>query len=139
MKLLQGLVACAALAVSSVPALAQGDVATLQKGNATYQYWCATCHGKGPGQPGTTALAAKYKGALPALLEERIDLTPQAVRFAVRNGTSIMPFFRKTELSDADLDAVVQYLARPAGAGPLTETRIRSTDRRDPIGKEEAK
>jgi mono/diheme cytochrome c family protein len=121
--MLRSFVACAALAVSvpamaqGDPALAQGGAAAIQKGNATYQYWCATCHGKGPGQPGTTALAAKYKGALPALLEERTDVTPQAVRFAVRRGTSIMPFFRKTELSDADLDAVVQYLARQRAPG----------------------
>jgi mono/diheme cytochrome c family protein len=102
-----------ALAVLLPPAAsAQGD-ATVRRGNETYQYWCATCHGRGPGNPGTTALAAKYKGALPGVLEDRTDLTPQAVRFAVRRGTSIMPFFRKTEVSDADLDAIAQYLAQP--------------------------
>jgi hypothetical protein len=53
----------------------QGD-GTLQKGNEAYQYWCATCHGAGPGHPGTTALAAKYKGALPGLLERRKSRTP---------------------------------------------------------------
>jgi (+)-pinoresinol hydroxylase len=90
--------------------------ASTQRGNDLYQYWCATCHGRGPGQPGTTALAAKYKGALPGLLEERTDLSQQSVRFNVRRGTSIMPFFRKTEISDADLDAIAQYLARNAAA-----------------------
>ena len=90
---------------------AQNDAA-LQKGHDTYQYWCATCHGAGPGHPGTTALAAKYKGLRPGLLEERTDLSPQGIRFAVRKGVSIMPFFRKTELSDADLEAVTQYLTR---------------------------
>jgi mono/diheme cytochrome c family protein len=100
-----------ASAQSEATASAQSE-ATVQKGNQTYQYWCATCHGRGPGNPGTTALAAKYKGALPGVLEERKDLTPQGVRFAVRRGTSIMPFFRKTEVSDADLDAITQYLTR---------------------------
>jgi hypothetical protein len=38
------------------------------------------------------------------------------VRFAVRRGTSIMPFFRKTEISDADLDAISQYLTRRSSA-----------------------
>jgi len=90
---------------------AQGDAA-VRRGNELYQYWCATCHGRGPGNPGSTALAAKYKGALPGILEDRADLTPQAVRFAVRRGTSIMPFFRKTEISDADLDAITQFLTR---------------------------
>jgi len=92
-------------------AAAQGDAA-VRRGSELYQYWCATCHGRGPGNPGSTALAAKYKGALPGILEDRTDLTPQAVRFAVRRGTSIMPFFRKTEISDADLDAIAQFLAR---------------------------
>ena len=97
--------------VTSSPVFAQNDPA-IQKGKGTFQYWCATCHGPGPGQPGTTALTAKYKGGLPGLLEERTDLTPQAIKFAVRRGVSIMPFFRKTELSDADFDAVVSYLTR---------------------------
>ena len=103
------------LAVASLPmpAMAQGE---LKKGDDLYQYWCATCHGDGPGHPGTTALAAKYKGALPGLLEARANLTSQGIRFAVRRGTSIMPFFRKTELSDADVDAVIRYLTRPRAA-----------------------
>lgn len=30
----------------------------------------------------------------------------------VRQGVSVMLFFRKTEISDADLDALAAYLAR---------------------------
>jgi hypothetical protein len=30
----------------------------------------------------------------------------------VRNGITIMPFFRKTEVSDSDLDALIAYLTR---------------------------
>jgi mono/diheme cytochrome c family protein len=30
----------------------------------------------------------------------------------VRHGVSVMPMFRKTELSDTDLDAIVTYLTR---------------------------
>jgi len=62
--------------------------------------------------PGTDALAAKYKGAKPAMLEERTDLTPQFIKIFVRNGVSVMPRFRKTELSDADLEALSAYLTR---------------------------
>jgi mono/diheme cytochrome c family protein len=112
------IVGCMAMAcaMAAAPVHAQDD-ATLKKGNETYQYWCATCHGAGPGHPGTTALAAKYRGALPGLLEDRSNLTPQGIRFAVRRGMSIMPFFRKTELSDPDLDTVIRYLTRPRPAG----------------------
>jgi len=121
-------VCVALLYIAGVPAYvevtwARQNDATLQKGNDAYQYWCATCHGRGPGHPGTVALTAKYKGALPGVLEARTDLTPQTVRFAVRRGTSIMPFFRKTEVSDADLDAIAQYLTRRAvpRAGQLNQ------------------
>lgn len=61
--------------------------------------------------PGTQALEAKYNGALPAVLTQRTDLTPELVSFYVRNGISIMPFFRKTEVSDADLEALARYVS----------------------------
>ena len=82
------------------------------KGYVQYQDYCSMCHGEGPGRPGTMALQAKYKGAVPALLADRTDLTPQLIKMYVRNGISIMPIFRKTEISDADLDAIVAYLTR---------------------------
>jgi (+)-pinoresinol hydroxylase len=82
------------------------------KGYVQYQDYCSMCHGEGPGRPGTMALQAKYKGAEPALLADRRDLTPELIKMYVRNGISIMPIFRKTEISDADLDAIVAYLTR---------------------------
>ena len=51
-------------------------------------------------------------GAKPAPLEERTDLTPEVVKFYARHGFGMMPFFRKTELSDGDLDAIAAYLSR---------------------------
>ena len=87
------------------------DEATLQQGEKVYSYWCATCHGPGA-LPGTVALQTKYKGAKPALLSERTDLIPAVTKTFVRHGVSIMPFFRKTEITDADLDALAAYLAR---------------------------
>lgn len=84
-----------------------------QRGKAVYDRWCVHCHGGGEAQPGTAALAAKYEGALPALLEERTDLTPELTRTFVRNGVSVMAAFRKTEISDAELADLAAYLARP--------------------------
>ena len=98
--------ACLALADAAFGA----DDATIQKGEKVFDYWCATCHGTA--LPGTMALEAKYKGAKPALLSERTDLVPPVTKTFVRKGVSIMPFFRKTEISDADLDALAAYLAR---------------------------
>ena len=82
------------------------------RGYVQYQNFCSQCHGEGVGKPGTLALADKYKGEKPALLEKRTDLTPEIVKIFVRNGISVMPFFRKTEISDADLDAIAAYLTR---------------------------
>ncbi len=57
-------------------------------------------------------LEQKYKGTKPAALEERTDLTPATVAAVVRSGVGPMPFFRKTEVSDADLKALGAYLSR---------------------------
>jgi (+)-pinoresinol hydroxylase len=81
-------------------------------GYVQFQRACAVCHGGGPGKPGTRALAAKYRGSLPALLEDRTDLEGPYIKQVVRQGLTVMPFFRKTELSDADLDAITTYLTR---------------------------
>jgi (+)-pinoresinol hydroxylase len=81
-------------------------------GYALFQRACAVCHASGPARPGSRALAAKYKGSLPALLEERADLKAPYIKQVVRQGLSVMPPFRKTELSDADLDAITAYLTK---------------------------
>jgi mono/diheme cytochrome c family protein len=82
------------------------------RGYAQYQNYCSMCHGEGVGKHGTLALQAKYKGAMAALLDKRTDLTQPLIKTYVRNGLSIMPIFRKTEISDADLDAIAAYLTR---------------------------
>jgi (+)-pinoresinol hydroxylase len=93
----------------------------VDQGKQVFHNLCSGCHagvihnaspGIGATMPGTDALAAKYKGIKPAMLEERTDLTPQFIKVFVRNGISVMPRFRKTELSDADLDALSAYLIR---------------------------
>jgi mono/diheme cytochrome c family protein len=92
-----------------------------QRGKEVFRNLCSGCHGPviknasagiGATMPGTDALAAKYKGAKPDLLEERTDLTSQLIKMFVRNGVSVMPRFRKTELSDADMEALSAYLTR---------------------------
>ena len=64
------------------------------------------------GDPGTTSLQNKYRGSLPAALEDRTDLTAEVVKLFVRNGVATMPQFRKTELSDADVEALGAYLTK---------------------------
>jgi mono/diheme cytochrome c family protein len=90
--------------------------AKLAQGQKVFTYWCATCHSAGPGMPGTQALQAKYKGKPPALLLERKDLTAPQIAVFVRNGVSVMAQFRKTEISDSDLDALTTYIVATAKA-----------------------
>lgn len=85
---------------------------TNDRGRAVYEHWCAPCHAPGPGHPGTQSLQIKYNGSLPAVLLERTDLTPEAVKVFVRQGVLSMAPFRKTEISDEDLDALAKYVTR---------------------------
>ena len=84
----------------------------LATGEKVYNKWCGPCHDAGISHPGTLALTAKYAGVKSPVLTEWTDLPPVLTRQFVRNGVSIMPFFRKTEISDVDLDNLAAYLAR---------------------------
>ena len=116
--------------VGAVAVLALGFAVTgmaqqpaVQRGNAKFQHSCAPCHGAGVGDdghgmlPGTDALRIKYKGAtpaVPALLEERTDLTAPVLKVFLRHGSFSMPPFRPTELTDAEIADVAAYLADKA-------------------------
>lgn len=111
----RAIVLAAALAVGAAAAAAaaqgvQGDPA---KGRAVYEQWCAACHDRGPGHPGTQSLEVKYRGTdVPAALEDRRDLAPPVTALFVRRGVALMPPFRKTEISDAELRDLAAYLAK---------------------------
>ena len=102
--------ACCGTLYAAKPGLApQGDPA---RGQAVYTRWCTACHGRGPGHPGTQSLQVKYGGKLPPALEDRTDLAPPVTVQFVRHGFALMPPFRKTEISDAELRDLAAYLAR---------------------------
>ena len=106
--------ALASLALAPVLVSAQESDALeghIARGSEVYQQWCESCHGTGHGRSGTIALQAKYQGSIPALLVERTDLAPELTKSFVRSGIFAMPFFRKTEITDADLDALAAFLA----------------------------
>lgn len=93
---------------AALPVVAQ---APTHAGKLVYDKWCGICHGRGERMPGTASLQAKYKDAIPAALEDRSDMAPEFVKFYVRNGVMIMPAFRKTEITDADLEVLTEYLS----------------------------
>lgn len=110
--------ALAAAALICIPAGCSQDPApptpktAAVPGQATYERWCSGCHGADPTLAGTHALQQRYQGSVPAVLEDRTDLAPDTIKLIVRNGMNLMPRTRKTEISDAELDAVAAYLTR---------------------------
>jgi mono/diheme cytochrome c family protein len=100
-----------AVVLVTIAGAAAGQDESVTRGSEVFEQWCAACHAPGPRHPGTQALESLYKGAKPAALEERTDLLPELTRAFVRSGVSVMPPFRKTEITDADLDALAAYLA----------------------------
>lgn len=101
---------CCAFSMSD--AVAAKDSRQIEAGAAVYQKWCAACHSEGENFAGTSALAAKYKGAIPSVLIQRTDLSPEFIQHFVRNGYSIMPFFRKTEINNEELQALTIFLTQ---------------------------
>ena len=93
----------AVLARSGPPASNErvARIARIALGRQVFESNCASCHGPGIGNR-----------TIPALLEERTDLTPETVAYFVRNGVSVMAPFRKTEINDAQLAALGAYLGR---------------------------
>jgi (+)-pinoresinol hydroxylase len=118
------------LACCPVGAVFAQGTARIQEGQQVFVRWCEGCHARGNpvqknpnGAPvgriwaGTHTLEERYKGAVPAALEDRVNLTPELIRMVVRNGLNVMPRTRKTEISDDKLDALIAYLTRNNAAG----------------------
>jgi len=120
----------ALLVITSAAAFAQGSTAQpaawsrtrvmpedrgtpAERGAAVFNNWCSACHSRDArNAPGTASLQFKYQGKAPAALEDRRDLTPQMIKLVVRKGVATMPFNRPTEVSDADLESLIAYLAQ---------------------------
>ncbi|MEI6644035.1 MAG: cytochrome c [Novosphingobium sp.] len=93
--------------------LATGSLAhAAPDGGTLFARNCASCHASGPGHPGTARLIID-SGPDVAVLEQRSDLNAERVTTAVRQGFQMMPPFRRTELSDAEVKAIARWLSAP--------------------------
>jgi len=80
-------------------------------GKQVFDRQCVHCHGPSNEAVGTLQLA-RTRGKDKALLTERNDLTADYVRFVVRHGLKAMPAFVPSDLTDAQLQALTEYLAK---------------------------
>lgn len=98
-----------ALLLCANGAAAQDEL--IERGRTVYADWCAICHA--PGEGATRILEERYQGALPAVVDQRTNLTEELIVARVRTWVAPqMPPFRQSEVSDADLEAVIAYLKR---------------------------
>lgn len=86
------------------------ETGTQDSGRSLFNASCAFCHGE---RGHATALLAKRVGKERAPLEKRSDLQPELIRHAVRHGINSMPWYRRAELSDTELNSIIDYLTHP--------------------------
>ena len=79
-----------------------------QSGSGLYKEKCGMCHN--PGGMGVGILARRMSAEL-ALLENREDLQGSFIETVVRNGFGIMFPISRGEVSDKQLQTIVNYLA----------------------------
>jgi mono/diheme cytochrome c family protein len=95
-----------ALSPAALPA--EGDAMT---GRQVFERHCIHCHGDDPESAGTRQLARRL-GPEKAVLSERDDLAGAYVRQVVRRGLNAMPPFAPADLTEAKLDALIDYLTQ---------------------------
>lgn len=96
---------------SSAPSLAQDgpSQASINRGQETYDLWCGTCHAAGEGYAGTQMLTLTRAEGL-GVMKDNDTLTDAYIELVVRKGLGMMPVFRKTEITDAQLNDLLAYL-----------------------------
>lgn len=82
-------------------------------GKQTYELFCAGCHNAGEGHAGTMKLTL-LKGEENSVITDRTDLNADYIRFVVRDGLLEMAPFRPTDISDSELDSLIQYILSDA-------------------------
>lgn len=102
--------AIAALGFVALGAMSPAQAAGTPDGKALFQQRCGMCHqtiGMAVG-----ILSRRPGDASEGFLEKRDDLSAALVRTVVRTGIANMPRMPRAEVSDAELAAIAEYLAK---------------------------
>jgi mono/diheme cytochrome c family protein len=104
-------------AAASPPAEAVTPVGE-RSGEELFVLFCRACHAPGPEHPGTAKLALT-KGADKSVILNREDLPAEYIAHVVRNGLLGMPPLRPTDVTEAELERLVEYVrSTPADKVP---------------------
>ena len=100
-----------ALFVTCSAVLAQDGWVSLEKtdGPGLFREKCGMCHGDAMGMG--TGILGRRMPAEQALLENREDLQGSFIETVVRSGFGVMLPVSRGEVSDAQLAAIIEYLA----------------------------
>ena len=118
LTLVTGLLAgCSDESAESPAATAPASSASTQaidpdRGQQVYEHYCVHCHAPGTRHPGSAMLAA-LKGEEMSVIKGRPDLTSEYIKTIVRSGLIEMPPFRPTEITDAELTSLAEYVLAP--------------------------
>ena len=91
------------------PGTGGGGGSPAQRGRAVYQQFCESCHG----QPEAAGIRSMDRSSIIAVQ----TLGTDRITTRVRAGQGQMPAFTETQISAAQLDTLLTYLANPAAAG----------------------
>jgi mono/diheme cytochrome c family protein len=80
-----------------------------RSGEEVFVLFCRACHAPGPQHPATSKLAIT-KGADKSVILNRADLPAEYIMHVVRNGLLGMPPLRPTDVTEAELERLVQYV-----------------------------
>ena len=115
----RGLLARALLALPlmlvALPASAAGQAGNRDRGpEKIFSLYCQGCHRADGEGPGTVMLAERKKISwAEAAIRGNSKLQPDYIRTVVRKGLLEMAPFRKTEINDRELDALIDWLRKP--------------------------
>lgn len=93
--------------------LSAGETKKLEGAERTWAFYCEGCHAAGIEEHPATLRLSYTRSPELAAIQGRQDLTPAYLRQVVRMGYREMVGFRKTEIDDAELEALIKFIRLP--------------------------